>query len=151
MTSSAATAASRPGTTNPGRPVVSATNITAASGTRYPAPRNAATPITTKSVVLPPPTTPTATRPSSAPATTRGTNSPPTPPPATVTAVARQRTSSTTATNPRARSGGGAKSMGGYRTPIARGSSVSDHVIANNAAIVTPAPRIRYAGATRVT
>ena len=38
ITSSAATAASRPGTTKPGRPVVSATNITAASGTRYPAP-----------------------------------------------------------------------------------------------------------------
>ena len=34
IVSSAATAASSPGTTNPGRPVVSATNITAASGTR---------------------------------------------------------------------------------------------------------------------
>ena len=34
ITSSAATAASKPGTTNPGRPVASATNITAASGTR---------------------------------------------------------------------------------------------------------------------
>ena len=34
ITSSATTAAMRPGTTNPGRPVVSATNTIAASGTR---------------------------------------------------------------------------------------------------------------------
>ena len=44
-------AAMSAGTTNPGRPVVSATNITAANGTRYPAPRNAAIPSTGNSVV----------------------------------------------------------------------------------------------------
>ena len=35
----------------PGRPVASATNMTAASGTRYPAPRNAAAPTTVNRVV----------------------------------------------------------------------------------------------------
>ncbi len=67
MISSAATAASSPGTTKPGRPVLSATNMTAASGTRYPAPRKAATPMTRKRLVSTSPTIPPTARPRSAP------------------------------------------------------------------------------------
>src|SRR4051812_553388 len=95
---SATTAASNPGTTKPGRPVASATNVTAASGTRYPAPRNAATPTTVYSDVSSIPKAPPSARPVSAPATTSGTNKPPTPPPATAAEVATNRSRSATTT-----------------------------------------------------
>ena len=102
----------------PGLPVVSATNVTAASGTLYPAPRNAAAPTTAKSVSSARPMSPPASRPVSAPAATSGIKTPPTPPPLSVTALAAIRSTSIPATAPSACVGSAAHLIA--RVPVPR-------------------------------
>src|SRR3954471_11598947 len=105
MNSCATTVATTPGTMNPGRPVDSATNTTAAIGTRYPAPRNAAAPTSGNNVTDVTPATPATSRPTIDPWTTRGMNVPPAPPPVIVAVVASARKTNSAATSPRATDG----------------------------------------------
>ena len=85
--------AMRPGTTNDGAPVDSATNMTAASGVRYPAAKNAATPMKGKKAIDSTPTSiqPPTMRPIMSPSTASGINTPPTPPLAITVDVAISR------------------------------------------------------------